>query len=191
MGERGGGVWEKRTASATIWPHLWWRRRSIAVRFFCSLIINPPKSAFHLLAATLDFFFFLPLLPALRQTSASVSRPRHLDRRGAASQRWIKCDTGGRSAPFAFDPGGATEGRTLTNMCQTKLLGTGESVAFPLDGGQRGVRPYRMALSHTHTHTWTLAQRLLTETAVIGLAASPFSSPRTTAQYRYAGGCCE
>lgn len=46
---------------------------------------------------------------------------------------------GGVASPF--DPSGATEGRTLTNTCQTKLLGTTkDSAMVPLDVGQ-GVRP--------------------------------------------------
>lgn len=44
---------------------------------------------------------------------------------------------GGVASPF--DPSGATEGRTLTNTCQTKLLGTTKDGAMgPLDGGQGG-----------------------------------------------------
>lgn len=46
---------------------------------------------------------------------------------------------GGVASPF--DPSGATEGQTLTNTCQTKLLGTTkDSFMVPLDVGQ-GVKP--------------------------------------------------
>lgn len=40
-------------------------------------------------------------------------------------------------AEFSFDPSGATEGPSLTNTCQTKLLGTAEDGAMvPLDVSQ-------------------------------------------------------
>lgn len=70
----------------------------------------------------------------------------------------IKGDTApGRSAAFPFDPGAATDGRTLTNTCQTKLLGTEESIGFPLGGGGGGETS--LAGWHAHVRAYVPGER--------------------------------
>lgn len=58
---------------------------------------------------------------------------------------------GGVASPF--DPSSATEGQTLTNTCQTKLLGTTkDSFMVPLDPSQ-GLKPHRELARLAQTRT--------------------------------------
>lgn len=135
-------------ASDTIWLLLLVAAALRHVRFFCSLIINPPQTPFCL---HLPHRIFLRSLHGGRQVHLCHALAISTGEAQRAS-RGSNVTPDGWSAAFPFDPGGATEGRTLTNTCQTKLLGTKESIKFPLDVGQRG-RNLICRLTHTPTHT--------------------------------------
>lgn len=75
-----------------------------------------------------------------------------------ASEACRACDKlnvtqmGGVASPF--DPSGATEGQTLTNTCQTKLLGTTKDRHYgPIGCGPRGW-DHGGSLTHKHTHVY-------------------------------------
>lgn len=93
--------------------------------------------------------------------SFSLLTSRHVDLCHAltikASEACRACDKlnvtqmGGVVSPF--DPSSATEGQTLTNTCQTKLLGTTkDSFMVPLDLSQ-GLKPQRELARHTQNGT--------------------------------------
>lgn len=59
---------------------------------------------------------------------------------------------GGVASPF--DPSGAAEGQTLTNTCQTKLLGTTKDRRYgPIGCGPRG-ETTEGVVTHKHSHVY-------------------------------------
>lgn len=70
---------------------------------------------------------------------------------------------GGVASPF--DPSGETEGQTLTNTCQTKLLGTTkDNFMVPLDVSH-GVKPWGEL--DTLSEKWNTAGIIMSESEIL------------------------
>lgn len=120
----------------------WCRRRFLPLRWSSIHFLSSPATSHLLLrpASVWARHVYLCHAPAMEESEAR-----------RAHDKLNVTQMGGVASPF--DPHGATEGRTLTNTCQTKLLGTTKmSTRVPLEEGQGWDHKEELGYTHKHTH---------------------------------------